>query len=131
MIGIDSNVLVRYMTQDDARQSAQATRFIERQLSEKEPGYISVVVLIELWWVLRKVYGVTAAEIRDKVRHLTNARQVVMEQRSVVARVLDRAGAANVDFADALIVELCLAAGCDNVVSFDKGAVKAGMKLLA
>lgn len=118
------------MTQDDPRQSAQATRFIERQLSEREPGYISVVVLVELWWVLRRIYRVIAAEINEKVRHLIDARQVVIEQRSVVARVLDQADANNVEFPDALIVELCLAAGCREVVSFDRGAVKAGMKLL-
>ena len=57
MIGLDTNVLVRYLVQDEANQSARATRLIERELSEREPGFIGLIVLVETCWVLKRLYG--------------------------------------------------------------------------
>ena len=57
MIGLDTNVLVRYLTQDDPVQSAQANAFIERELSPAEPGIIGHIVLCEVGWVLSRAYG--------------------------------------------------------------------------
>ena len=59
MIGLDTNVLVRYLTQDDPVQSAQANAFVERQLSSAEPGIIGHGVLCEVGWVLSRAYGYT------------------------------------------------------------------------
>ena len=50
MIGLDTNILVRYLAQDELRQAARATRLIEGELSDREPGYISLVVLVETCW---------------------------------------------------------------------------------
>jgi predicted nucleic-acid-binding protein len=63
MIGLDTNVLVRYLAQDDAVQSRQATQIIERQLTEESPGFISLVTMIETVWVLDRVYGLSNREI--------------------------------------------------------------------
>lgn len=127
MIGIDSNVLVRYLAQDDPRQSARATRLLEHELTEREPGYLSLVVLVETCWVLRRLYAASPDEIRATVR---DPRQLTVENRNVVARALARLDATACDIADALIVELSIAADCRRVVSFDRDATKLGMVLL-
>ena len=128
MTGLDSNVLLRYLTQDDPTQAARATHLIERELSERAPGYISLGVLVETCWVLKRLYGVTALEIQATVRDFLDTRQLKVERRAVVARALDRAGAGN--FADALIAEVALDAGCSRVVTFDRKAARLGMTLL-
>jgi predicted nucleic-acid-binding protein len=128
LIGLDTNVLVRYLAQDDPAQSARATRLIERELSEGEPGYISLVVLVETCWVLKRLYGATPAEIASTVRDLLGVHKLVVESRGAVARANDHAGAG--DLADALIAELAREAGCKKVVTFDRRAVKVGMVAL-
>jgi predicted nucleic-acid-binding protein len=130
MTGLDTNVLVRYLTQDDAAQSARATRLIERELSDREPGYLGLVVLVETCWVLKRLYTATAAELRDTVRDLLDSRQLVVERRAVVAAALARLGGGGGDIADALVAEGALDAGCTRTVTFDKSAVKLGMVLL-
>jgi len=130
MTGLDTNVLVRYLTQDEPAQSARATRLIEHELSDREPGYIGLVVLVETCWVLKRLYAATPAELRETVRDLLDTRQLVVERRAVVAAALARLGDGAGDIADALVVEGASEAGCARTVSFDKSAVKLGMILL-
>jgi AbrB family looped-hinge helix DNA binding protein len=129
-IGIDSNVLVRYLTQDDARQSARASRFIERELTETVPGFVGLIALVEVCWVLKRLYGATNDELRDMVRDVLDARQLVVEQRAVVNAALARCGDTSGDLADALIAACARAGGCERIVTFDKAAVRVGMSLL-
>jgi predicted nucleic-acid-binding protein len=130
VIGLDSNVLVRYLAQDDPRQSARATRLIERELSETNPGYVALVALVETCWVLRRAYRVTAAELHDLVRDLLDVRQLVVEQRAVVGAALAQSDRRTGDFAGALVAACARAAGCARVVTFDRSAAKLGMTLL-
>ena len=130
MIGLDTNVLVRYLVQDEAAQAARATRLIERELNEREPGFVGLIVLVETCWVLKRLYGATAAELHDTVRDLLDTRQLAVENRALVARALGRATNDGADIADALIAECALSAGCRRTVTFDKAAAKAGMALL-
>jgi len=130
VIGLDSNVLVRYLSQDDASQTARATRLIERELSEREPGFIGLIVLAETCWVLRRLYAAKPAELQDLVRDLLDARQLAVENRALVMRALSRAADDGADIADALIAECATTAGCKRTVTFDKAAAKAGMALL-
>jgi len=130
MIGLDSNVLVRYLAQDEPAQSARATRLIERELGERSPGYVSLVVLVETCWVLKRLYGATPAEIGATVRDLLDARQIVVAQRAAVGAALARLADGSGDFSDALIAECALEAGCERCVTFDKSAAKLGMVLL-
>lgn len=130
MIGLDTNVLVRYLAQDEPAQSALATRLIERQLSEREPGFIGLVVLVETCWVLKRLYGASAAELRDTVRDLLDTRQFVIEQRTVVLRAVAWLGDGAGDLADALIAEGAVEAGAVRTVTFDKQCVRLGMELL-
>lgn len=134
MIGLDTNVLVRYLAQDDARQAAVASRLIEHDLSPTQPGFISLVVLVELCWVLRRLYAATEDEIVDAVEDLLGTAQFQVERREVVKASLPSVSqrkTSKAGFTDRLIMEIAKAHGSSHTVSFDKGAVRsAGMVLL-
>ena len=134
MIGIDTNVLVRYLAQDDAKQAAVATRLIERDLSAAQPGFISLVVLVELCWVLKRLYAATNDELVGTVEDLLGGAQFHVERREVVqaAALLMRDRKSNkAGFTDMLIGQIAKFEGCSHTVSFDKNAVRsAGMVLL-
>ena len=134
MIGIDTNVLVRYLTQDDAAQAARATRFMEAELSPAQQGCISVVVLVELCWVLQSLYRVTPSELLDLIDDLLRSRHLQLEHRPAVqaaVHALRQSPKASAGLADVLITHIGQALGCSHTVSFDKGAVRwAGMTLL-
>ena len=66
MIALDTNIIVRYLAQDDARQSALASRLIEQRLSKAEPGFISLVALLETVWVMEELYGAELRSIREQ-----------------------------------------------------------------
>jgi len=123
MIGIDTNVLVRYLTQDDPVQSPRATRLIEGQLTERDPGYVTTVVLVETVWVLRRGYRFTTAEVASAIERLLQADILVVErdQEEFLALTALRNGIAS--FPDALIAALCRSAGCSRVATFDQRGI--------
>lgn len=129
MIGLNTNVLVRYLVQDDADQAAKATVVVEA-LDEEHKGFVSIVVLVELVWVLRRAYDVAPDEVSAMLDRLLRAKEVVVQHADVVRLALRRA-ASGADFADAVISELAAAAGCDRTVTFDVRAARyAGVQLL-
>lgn len=130
MIGLDTNVLARYIVQDDAEQAAEATALIEG-FTEEEPGYVGVVTVVELYWVLTGAYGVDHDVCCDLLTMLIDAREIRVGSVEVVRLAL--AAAANgAGFADAIIAELGRAAGCEDTVTFDRQASRrAGMRLLS
>lgn len=130
MIGIDTNVLVRYIAQDDTGQSKRASRFIEDECNAATPGFISLVVLVELVWVSESCYGATPTEVANMVRRILGIRQLVVQAAEVVWKALRLFESSKADFADALVECLARAAGCSAVMTFDKAAAKAGMTLL-
>lgn len=128
MIGIDANVLIRDAVQDDPVQSPIATRFL-RGLSEEDPGFVSIVALIETTWTLRRSYKIEPAMITLFVQRLLKSREIVVQASGVVRRALNDAGGA--DLADALIAHLAIDADCDFTVTFDSRAAElSGMRLL-
>lgn len=129
MIGLDTNVLIRYLTQDDTAQARLASRAIE-SLTVEKPGYLPVVTLVETSWVLRHTYGFEAEVITQVLGDVVAADEFVVETPTVVRRALE-ATTTGADFADALIAESARHAGCDRVVTFDRRAAKVdGMQLL-
>ena len=123
MIGLDTKVLMRYLAQDDARQSAQATRLIE-SLSPQQPGFVGMVILVELAWVLESCYEASHATITATLDRLLRTKSLVLENPETVARALRLFGAGHKDFADCLIACSATAAGCSLIYSFDKAAIK-------
>lgn len=132
MVGIDTNVLVRYLTQDDPKQSAIATRFIEDRLSAENPGFVSAVTLCEIAWVLAMSYGADRKEIRKTVENLLATKQLVIERAELVWKALRASEGAPADFSDALIGQLAIARGAEKTVTFDRTAARLpGFELLA
>ena len=129
MIGLDTNVVVRYLVQDDPDQSAAASALIEN-LTETDPGYLSLVTVVELYWVLRRAYKVDDRQCAELVEGLLDARELRVDQDAVVRAALT-ANRSGLDFADAVIAELGRAAGCDHTVTFDQRAARDGsMRIL-
>lgn len=120
MIGLDTNVLVRYLAQDDVIQSQQATAVIERTLTDEHPGFISLVTLVETVWVLDRVYGLSNHEIAGAVERILQADTLLVqnEQEAFTAMTALKTGAGS--FSDALIAELGAWAGCTATLTFDK-----------
>ena len=134
MIGLDTNVLVRYLAQDDARQAALATRLIEKELTATRQGFVSLVVVAELCWVLSSLYGATTDELAATIEDLLSTPRFYIEKREAVQAAMRRfkAGSSRkAGLVDALIAEIAASVGCSATMTFDKAAVRAaGMTLL-
>ena len=134
MIGLDTNVLVRYLAQDDVKQAAAATRLIEKELTASRQGFISLVVLSELCWVLSSIYSATTEELVATVQDLLNTPQFQVERREAVQAAIARLKTSptrKAGLVDALIAAIAESEGCTGTVTFDKAAVRAvGMTLL-
>lgn len=131
MRAIDSNVLVRYVTQDDAHQFERARRLIEQELDAENPGLVLDVVLVETVWVLRRLYRASREELTDVLKAVLDAPNFVVEDRSAVSGALSSWLSRGGDFADALIVEKAKAAGAVGTLTFDRKAVRVEMELLS
>jgi predicted nucleic-acid-binding protein len=130
MIGLDTNILVRYLAQDDPIQTALANRLVE-SLTDAAPGFVSLVVLVETVWVLESCYGADAGKIAQIVETLLHVGNFKVEQAQTIWRSLRRFKADGDDFSDTLIAALARDKGCRLVYTFDKAAAKrAGMDLL-
>ena len=124
MIGLDTNILIRYLTLDDPAQSAKATEILERRLTPNNPGFVSVVAMVETVWVLDRAYGFTNREIATAIERLlqVDVLEVENEQQVFTAMVALKQGRGS--FADALIAELALRAGCTRTLTFDQKAAR-------
>jgi predicted nucleic-acid-binding protein len=122
VIGLDTNVVVRYLAQDDERQAAAANRLIEGSLSAESRGFISIVSLTEIVWVMTANYRASRTAVADIVEGLLTAPQLMLEKADVVWRALRAYRDSKADFSDAVIVELGREAGCSKTVTFDRDA---------
>jgi predicted nucleic-acid-binding protein len=130
MICLDADVLVRYIMQDDPRQSPKAARLIE-SLDAERPGFVTVVSVVELYWVLTACYGLAGHDVKQALEALLRAKQIVVDRADQVLRALRVFDDGKADFADCLIERIASSAGCTETVTFDAGAAKyAGMSLL-
>jgi len=120
MIGVDTNVLARFIVEDDVEQTKRATSLFRRALAKAEKVFVSDVVLCELVWVLDAAYHVPRVEIADALTDLLHAKQVETDDSDLVYRALVAFRAGRGDFADYVIRERALAAGCASLATFDK-----------
>jgi predicted nucleic-acid-binding protein len=130
MIGLDTNVLVRYITQDHPAQSAAAVKVMD-SLSSDLPGFLSLVVIAEVVWVLQFSYRFKRDEIEHVVERLLRSKELVLERAEIVSQALRKFRASRTNFADCLIERCSHAAGCQYVLTFDRDAAAMGMRLLA
>lgn len=129
MIGLDTNLLVRYFAQDDRIQSARANHIIDR-LTEEQPGFISIVAIVETVWVLDRVYGLSGREIAQAVERILQADTLVVQNQQEVFTAMTALKTNQGSFADALIAALGRWAGCAATLTFDRRAARlAGFQL--
>jgi predicted nucleic-acid-binding protein len=122
MYGLDTNVLIRYLAQDDPTQSRKATEIIERRLTPEQPGFVSLVAMVETVWVLESVYGLTPRETADAVERMLQADSLAIQNEQEVFTAAQALKSGRGEFADSLIGALGTWAGCDKTFTFDKKA---------
>ncbi len=124
MIGLDTNVLIRFLVEDDANQTARAARFLERCARSGEALYVSDVVVCELVWVMQSAYEISRSEIVRILESLLKARQLTFQDADLLVRALGRFAKGKADFADYVIAERARRAGCLQVATFDRALLK-------
>jgi len=124
MIGLDTNILVRYLTQDDPIQSAQASAIIERRLSEQDPGFVSLVAMAETAWVLERAYKLSATKIAAAIERILQIDVLAVESEQEVFTAMVALKEGRGSFADALIGALGAKAGCSRTLTFDRKALR-------
>ncbi len=131
MIGLDTNVIVRYLTHDDPAQTAAAVKLLD-SLSPDEPGFLSLVVIVELVWVLESFYRAKKNEVTQVLETLLSNDRLVVERSEIVWLALRKFTGGRADFADCLIERSGHAAECQYTATFDrKAATGAGMRLIS
>lgn len=131
IIGLDTNILVRFIVHDDAAQTALARKLIY-SLNESKRGFISITVLIELLWVLDRTYKIGRVRIAGTIQRLLETAAFEVEGANLVSSAYGQFKSnSKTDFADALIIEAARQAGAQETVTFDKrAAATLGMTLL-
>ena len=131
MIGLDTNVLVRYIAQDDPVQSRKAIELIERTLSPDNPGFVGLVAIAETSWVLKRAYRLSDATLAATIERILQIDALVIESEQEVFAAMIALKQRRGSFADALIGALDAKAGCSGTVTFDQDAVRlSGFELL-
>jgi predicted nucleic-acid-binding protein len=124
MLGLDTNVLIRYLVQDDPRQYRQARRLIHQEAGQGRPVWISLLVLLEMEWVLRSRYALAKAEILTAFAALLDAADLAFEDEASVEEALYCWKDSAADFADSLINARNRRLGCRATATFDAKALK-------
>ena len=124
MIGIDTNVLVRYFLDDDPKWSPIATTFIDEVLTSEHRGYINPITLVELVWTLRRLPDFDRSKLAYLIENLLLSDTIVLGEAAAVGRALAAFKDGNAGFADYLIAELNAAAGAFPTVTIDRKAGK-------
>jgi predicted nucleic-acid-binding protein len=124
MTGLDTNVLIRFLVEDDEEQSRRAAALIEAAVTADERLYVSDVVLCEVVWVLQGAYGFRRAEVAAVLSELTRARHLRFASTDRIVRCVRAFEGGRGDFADYIILEHALEAGCGQVATFDRVLLK-------
>jgi predicted nucleic-acid-binding protein len=119
MTGLDTNILVRHFVEDDPVQSPLATHFIEETLTEENPGFVSLITIVELAWVLRSNYRWSEERISDAFRLLLRTDSILVQNQDEVFIAVSSVKMGLGTFEDALIGALGQWAGCDTTLTFD------------
>lgn len=124
MLGIDTNVLVRFLVRDDETQFQRVRKLIKRETSRGQPIFVSQLVLLETEWVLRSRYGVSKSELVAAMSALLESREMQFEDESSVEEAVFVWKDSSADFADCLINAHHRARGCRATATFDTKALK-------
>lgn len=125
MRAVDTNVLVRFLVQDDETQAQIATKLLADAEADKQPLFVSNVVVLEMMWVLKSVYEVPRDEILDSLSELLSMVALAFQDSLSVRDFVSSAQHNAYDLADLLICHVARGKGCDTTLTFDKKAAKA------
>ncbi|MDY6994298.1 MAG: type II toxin-antitoxin system VapC family toxin [Pseudomonadota bacterium] len=120
MIDIDTNVLIRYIIQDDPLQSALATEFLEKNCTPENPGYLHAIVLCELVWVLESSYEYKREQVAMVLQYLLETDSLVIQEIENVGLALEAYREKSIDFSDALLGESNQSHGCQTTITLEK-----------
>ncbi len=120
---LDTNILVRYIVQDDKRQSPKATSIVEN-LTAKAPAFISCIVLCEVNWVLKTAYKFSKADCGEVLNRIMSVAVFDIENLEACLVALQRFRSGQADFSDYLIRQIAKEKGYDTLLTFDKKALK-------
>ena len=130
MTGLDTNVLVRYIMQDDVKQAVLATKVVE-SLTPDAPGFVALTSIVEFAWVMLSCFELQRAQIVQALEVMLRTKELVVERAELVWKALRLYSSTSADFADCLIERSASGAGCARTVTFDRGAAKhCGMTLI-
>lgn len=126
MIGLDTNVLVRHMVQDDEAQAALARELLEERCSPAVPGHVALIVLCELVWVLGSAYGYTRGQIALALGQILVTDCLDVEEHALAWAALRDYETSGADYADAIISRLNRTRGSRTTFTFDRKAARVG-----
>ena len=131
MIGVDTNILVRYLTQDDIEQAEVAGQIFDNYASSHNSLFINNIVMCELIWVLEKGYKYNKEEISNVIKQILSTEEFAFEKQELLWLALNQYTKYDLDFSDALIAEINHQFGCSKTLTFDQAEAKAGNFALA
>ena len=124
MIGLDTNLILRYLLQDDPGQTPLANQIFERQLSGSNPGFINLVTVLEIVWVLRSVFKQTPEQIAEHLESLLTSDSLNVQNEQQVFEAVYALRRGTGEFEDALIGALNSWSGCTHTLTFDRRAAR-------
>ena len=124
MIGVDTNILVRYFTQDNSEQAQIVEEIIERYATSPNSLFINNIVICELIWVLDKGYKYSKETIIAVIKQMLSTEELAFENQKSLWLALNQYSNNKLDFSDALIGELNKEFGCLETLTFDQTAIK-------
>ncbi len=124
MIGLDTNVILRYLLQDDPKQTRQVNQIVDRQLSEQNPGFINLVTVLEVVWVLRSLLKQNSSQIASHLENLLSADSLEVQNEQQVFEAVFALKRGAGEFEDALIGALNAWTGCSRTLTFDRKAAR-------
>ena len=130
MIGVDTNVLMRYLLRDDKQQSQQAKAIMDG-FTQQQPGFISITTLLEAMWLLRQTYKMPREDVLQIAHALVVSTSIHIQAESTVDEAIEIAQRGNFDLPDVLVSIFGRDAGCSHTLTFDrKAAMIPGMMLI-
>jgi predicted nucleic-acid-binding protein len=124
MIGIDTNILVRFLVGDDTRQANKVYKLFKKAEEEKTEFFVPSLVVLELIWVLESAYDIDRSYIIDSISQLVLMPIFQFENLSAIQKFVVEAQESKFDLSDLLIAQTANANGCETVFTFDKKASK-------
>ncbi len=122
MKGLDTSILIRYLAQDDPVQSVRANEIIDREVTSENPGFVSLVTIAEVAWVLRSRFKATRQEIALAIERILSSESLKLQNEQQVYEAMLAIRAGEGTFADALICALGAWAGCTSTLTFDSSS---------